>query len=190
MNNCSYINSYREIFSCTTPHKHPTHTHTHPTHTHTHLPVNVMNKVCINKSLFCLTCFLFVILVPVNVCFKWKVIITIKNGGNGPKPNGTLSKSSASTILQTFNGYFQFNMFRIRIILNTGPKIWNNLPRYEKCSNSISQFKKKIVSLYNSWSATNKIFQFTQDLNMLKVYSKKWLLICLLLFRIFYLIVL
>ena len=49
-------------------------------------------------------------------------------------------------------GDYQFHMFRMRTILNTGPKIWNSLPKNVKCSKSISQFKRNFVSLYNSWS--------------------------------------
>ena len=50
-------------------------------------------------------------------------------------------------------GDYQFHMFRMRTVLNTGPKIWNNLPKYVKYSKSISQFKGNFVSLHNSWSA-------------------------------------
>ena len=49
-------------------------------------------------------------------------------------------------------GDYQFHMFRMRTILNTGPKIWNSLPKNVKCSKSISQFKRNFVSFYNSWS--------------------------------------
>ena len=49
-------------------------------------------------------------------------------------------------------GDYQFHMFRMRTFLNTGPKIWNNLPKNVKCSKSISQFKRNFVSFYNSWS--------------------------------------
>ena len=48
---------------------------------------------------------------------------------------------------------YQSHMFRLRTVLNTGPKIWNKLPKYVKCSKLISQFRRNFVSLYNSWSA-------------------------------------
>ena len=47
-------------------------------------------------------------------------------------------------------GDYQIHMFRLRTILSTGPKIWNNLPKNVKCSKSISQFKRNFVSFYNS----------------------------------------
>ena len=45
---------------------------------------------------------------------------------------------------------YQFHMFPLNTVLNTGPKIWNNLPKHVKCSKTSGQFKKKIVSLLNS----------------------------------------
>ena len=45
---------------------------------------------------------------------------------------------------------YQFHMFQLNTVLNTGPKIWNNLPKHVKCSKTLGQFKKKIVSLLNS----------------------------------------
>ena len=47
-------------------------------------------------------------------------------------------------------GDYQFHMFRMRTILNTGQKIWNSLPKNVKSSKSISQFKRNFVSFYNS----------------------------------------
>ena len=46
-------------------------------------------------------------------------------------------------------------MFRMRTILNTGPTIWNSLPKNVKCSKSTSQFNRNFVSFYNS-SSTRK----------------------------------
>ena len=43
--------------------------------------------------------FLFCHIGPENVGFKWKLLITIQNGGNGPKANCTVPKSSTSTFL-------------------------------------------------------------------------------------------
>ena len=45
---------------------------------------------------------------------------------------------------------YQFHMFRLNTVLNTGPKIWNNLPKHIKCSKTLGQFKRKIVSYFNS----------------------------------------
>ena len=45
------------------------------------------------------------------------------------------------------NDDYQVPMHRVNNILNTGPKIWNNLPKYATCSKSIGQFKSNIVSL-------------------------------------------
>ena len=46
---------------------------------------------------------------------------------------------------------YQFHMFWLNTVLNTGPKIWNNLPKHIKCSKTLRQFKRKIVSCLNSW---------------------------------------
>ena len=35
---------------------------------------------------------------------------------------------------------YQFHMFRLNTVLNTGPKIWNNVPKHIKCSNILGQF--------------------------------------------------
>ena len=45
------------------------------------------------------------------------------------------------------NDDHQVPMHGVNNILDTGPKIWNNLPKYVKCSKSIGQFKNNIVSL-------------------------------------------
>ena len=45
---------------------------------------------------------------------------------------------------------YQFHMFRLNTVLNTGPKIWNNLPKHIKCSKTLGQFKRKNVSYFNS----------------------------------------
>ena len=42
-------------------------------------------------------------------------------------------------------------MLQLNTVLNTGPKIWNNLPKHIKCSETLGQFKRKIVSYFNSW---------------------------------------
>ena len=46
---------------------------------------------------------------------------------------------------------YDFHMFRLNTVLNTGPKIWNNLPEHIKCSKTLGQFKRKIASYFNSW---------------------------------------
>ena len=38
---------------------------------------------------------------------------------------------------------YQFHMFRVNTVLNTGPKIWNNLPKHIKCSKTLGQFKRE-----------------------------------------------
>ena len=35
-------------------------------------------------------------------------------------------------------------MFWLNTVLNTGPKIWNNLPKHIKCSKTLGQVKRKI----------------------------------------------
>ena len=45
------------------------------------------------------------------------------------------------------NDDYQVPMHRVNNILNTGPKIRNNLPKYVKCCKSIGQLKSNIVSL-------------------------------------------
>ena len=46
---------------------------------------------------------------------------------------------------------YRFHMFRLNTILNTSPKIWNNLPKHIKCSKTLGQFKRKIVSYLILW---------------------------------------
>lgn len=45
---------------------------------------------------------------------------------------------------------YQYNMSRTNTILNTGPKVWNNLLKHIKCSKCIKLFKKKLVAFYSS----------------------------------------
>ena len=50
------------------------------------------------------------------------------------------------------NDDFQVHMYRIENILNTGPKIWNNLPKHVKCSKTISQFKRNVLLYFDQSS--------------------------------------
>ena len=59
-------------------------------------------------------------------------------------------------------GDYQSHMFRMRTVLNTGPKIWNKLPKYVKCSKSISQFKRNFVSDFTTHDRlVNQVFEYT-----------------------------
>ena len=54
--------------------------------------------------------------------------------------DGLFTEHQSNHIYNTRNkGDYQFDMFRMRTFLNTGPKIWNNLPKDVKCSKSINQ---------------------------------------------------
>ena len=45
---------------------------------------------------------------------------------------------------------YLLGIHRIKNILNTGPKIWNELPKHVKCSKTIGQFKKNIKDIVSS----------------------------------------
>ena len=61
--------------------------------------------------------------------------------------DGLFINHQANHNYNTRNKYdYQFHMFRLNTVLNTGPKIWNNLPKHIKSSKTLGQFKKKIVS--------------------------------------------
>ena len=61
--------------------------------------------------------------------------------------NSIKTKNCFYTTDSHFYDDYQVPMHRVNNILNTGSKIWNNLPKYVKCSKSIGQFKSNIVSL-------------------------------------------
>ena len=41
-------------------------------------------------------------------------------------------------------GDYQLSMQRVNTIVNTGPKLWNELPKYVKSSKTLGLFKKNI----------------------------------------------
>ena len=45
---------------------------------------------------------------------------------------------------------YQFHMFRLNTVLNTGPKIWNNLPKHIKCSKTLGQLYLILTHEYPS----------------------------------------
>ena len=45
-------------------------------------------------------------------------------------------------------GDYQLSMQRVNTIVNTGPKVWNELPKYVKSSKSLGLFKKNISRVF------------------------------------------
>ena len=47
-------------------------------------------------------------------------------------------------------GDYQLSMQRVNTVVKTGPKIWNELPKYIKTSKTLGLFKKNISSVFLS----------------------------------------
>ena len=47
-------------------------------------------------------------------------------------------------------GDYQLRMQRVNTIVNTGPKLWNELPKYVKSSKTLGLFKKSISRVFLS----------------------------------------
>ena len=47
-------------------------------------------------------------------------------------------------------GDYQLSMQRVNTIVNTGPKLWNELPKYVKSSKTLGLFKKNISRVFLS----------------------------------------
>ena len=47
-------------------------------------------------------------------------------------------------------GDYQLSMHRVNTIVNTGPRLWNELPKYVKSSKTLDLFKKNISRVFLS----------------------------------------
>ena len=88
------------------------------------------------------------------ICIKKETGIFMYKYNNNIWPHsfdGLFINNLSNHIYNTRNkDDYQFHMFRLNTVLNTGPKIWNNLPKHIKYSKTSGQFKRNIVSYLNS----------------------------------------